>query len=396
MEIFGEKGAYFFLFCKKGLFDTRSTSGVHLKVACNYVQSAKKEVFGLKSLRLVILAVILFLVLNFTVQRLEGETLRTLAEKLGIYIGYASINDFWRITDSDKYMEVAKREFNILTPENQMKWDSIHPEETRYNFEPAERHVRFALENGMVVHGHTLVWHQQLPPWVSGKSTKEELLKVLEDHIKTVVGHFKGRVKIWDVVNEAVSDAGTYRDSIWYKIIGPEYIEKAFIWAHEADPDAILIYNDYNIETINPKSNFVYNMVKEMKEKGIPIHGVGFQMHIDYNGLNYESFRQNLKRFADLGLKLYITEMDVRVPQNATPKDFEKQAEVCRKIFEICLDNPAVEAIQFWGFTDKYSWVPGFFKGWDHALIFDRDYNPKPAYFAIKEVLEKKVMERQK
>jgi len=326
----------------------------------------------------------------------QDVPLRVLAEKLNIHIGFAARNNFWSLSDAEKYMEVARREFNILTPENQMKWDTIHPERNRYNFTPAEKHVEFAEENNMIVHGHTLVWHNQLPGWITGREwTKEELLNVLEDHIKTVVSHFKGRVKIWDVVNEAVSDSGTYRESVWYKTIGPEYIEKAFRWAKEADPDAILIYNDYSIEEINAKSNFVYNMIKELKEKGVPVDGIGFQMHIDYRGLNYDSFRRNLERFAKLGLQIYITEMDVRIPLSGSEDYYlKKQAEVCAKIFDICLDNPAVKAIQFWGFTDKYSWVPGFFKGYGKALLFDENYNPKPCYYAIKEVLEKKIEER--
>ncbi|ADA66795.1 Endo-1,4-beta-xylanase [Thermotoga petrophila RKU-10] len=322
----------------------------------------------------------------------QNVSLRELAEKLNIYIGFAAVNNFWSLPDAEKYMEIARREFNILTHENQMKWDTIHPERDRYNFTPAEKHVEFAEENGMIVHGHTLVWHNQLPGWLTGREwTREELLNVLEDHIKTVVSHFKGRVKIWDVVNEAVSDSGTYRESVWYKTIGPEYIEKAFRWAKEADPDAILIYNDYSIEEINAKSNFVYNMIKELKEKGVPVDGIGFQMHIDHRGLNYDSFRRNLERFAELGLQIYITEMDVRIPLSGSEEYYlKKQAEVCAKIFEICLKNPAVKAIQFWGFTDKYSWVPGFFKGYGKALLFDENYNPKPCYYAIKEVLEKK------
>nr|AAA90913.1 endo-1,4-beta-xylanase [Thermotoga sp.] len=326
----------------------------------------------------------------------QDVPLRVLAEKLNIHIGFAAGNNFWSLPDAEKYMEVAKREFNILTPENQMKWDTIHPERNRYNFEPAEKHVEFALKNDMIVHGHTLVWHNQLPGWLTGQEwSKEELLNILEDHVKTVVSHFRGRVKIWDVVNEAVSDSGTYRESIWYKTIGPEYIEKAFIWAREADPDAVLIYNDYSIEEINAKSNFVYNMIKNLKEKGVPIDGIGFQMHIDYRGLNYESFKKNLERFAELGLQIYITEMDVRIPLGGSEEYYlKKQAEVYRRIFEICLDNPAVRAIQFWGFTDKYSWVPGFFKGYGKALIFDENYNPKPCYFAIRELMEEKLKER--
>ena len=320
-------------------------------------------------------------------------TLRQLAEKAGILIGFASANNFWSLPDSEKYIEIAKREFNILTPENQMKWDSIHPRPDSYNFDDADKHVKFALDNDMVVHGHTLVWHNQLPTWLTTRKwKKEELENVLEEHIKTVVKHYKGKVMIWDVVNEALNDDGTFRRSIWYNVMGSEYIEKAFLWAREADPDAILIYNDYGIETINLKSDALYNLVSKLKENGIPIDGIGFQMHITMNGIDYESFAKNLERFATLDLKLYITEMDVRIQGKPTVENLLRQAEVYKNVLQKCLEQPAVKAIQFWGFTDKYSWIPHFFPGSGSALIFDENYNPKPAYYALKEALSAYIM----
>ena len=331
------------------------------------------------------------LIKTFTTMLSENTgmpTLRQLAEEAGILIGFASVNNFWSLPDSEKYIEVAKREFNILTPENQMKWDSIRPGPDSYNFDDADKHVKFALDNDMVVHGHTLVWHNQLPTWLTaGEWKKEELKNLLEEHIKTVVKHYKGRVMIWDVVNEALDDDGTFRQSIWYNAMGSEYIEKAFLWAREADPDAILIYNDYGIETINSKSDALYNLVRKFKEKGIPIDGIGLQMHITVNGIDYESFAKNLERFATLDLKLYITEMDVRIQGKPTVENLLKQAEVYKSVLQRCLNQPAVKAIQFWGFTDKYSWIPYFFPDSGSALIFDENYNPKPAYYALKEVL---------
>ncbi|AEJ60991.1 glycoside hydrolase family 10 [Spirochaeta thermophila DSM 6578] len=319
---------------------------------------------------------------------LTPPPLREDADALGIKIGLGIDDWFFGFEDAKTYAGIVKREFNIVTPGNSMKWDSLRPSKDDYNFEVADRIVDFALENGMVMHGHTLVWHSQLPKWLTlGSWSKEELERVLHDHITTVVTHYKGKVKVWDVVNEAFEENGDLRSSIWYSTIGPEYLEKAFRWAHETDPEAILIYNDYNIETINPKSDAVYAMVKDFLDRGVPIHGIGFQMHLTVGGLDVLSFRRNMQRFADLGLKLYVTEMDVRLPMPYTREHLEKQAEIYRNVVRECLMQPAVEAIQVWGFTDKYSWIPSHFPGEGSALIFDEHYRPKPAYYAIKEVL---------
>jgi len=304
-------------------------------------------------------------------------------------IGYASADNFWNLSDTTTYQVTAKNEFNILTPENQMKWETIHPQQSTYNFVPADQHAQFAQANHMKIHGHTLVWHRQLPGWVTGGSwTKATLIEVLHDHIDSIVGHYKGQVAVWDVVNEAFNGDGTYRISLWYNTIGKEYIELAFQRARAADPSAKLIYNDYNIETLNNKSAAVYNMVSDFKRRGIPIDGVGLQMHLTNGGLNYSSFASNMQRFADLGLEIYITEMDVRFSNPLSQTDLNNQATIYGAVLRCCLRQPACKALQMWGLTDKYSWIPYFFPSQGAALIFDENYTPKPAYYSLQGALE--------
>ncbi|MCL6592050.1 MAG: endo-1,4-beta-xylanase, partial [Firmicutes bacterium] len=197
------------------------------------------------------------------------------------------------------------------------------------------------------------------------------------------MGHFKGKIVVWDVVNEAFNEDGSYRASFWYNKLGKSFIENAFIRARAADPGAKLIYNDYNLEATGSKSNAAYNMLKDFKSRGIPVDGIGFQMHLDIQyGFNYNDFASNMQRFADLGLEIYITEMDVRVSSNPSSAELQTQADYYKGVIQKCMAQPAVKAIQFWGFTDKYSWVPGTFPGRGAALLFDSNYNPKPAYYA--------------
>jgi endo-1,4-beta-xylanase len=317
----------------------------------------------------------------------SGERLRNLAGTF--FIGYASADNFLTLSDHDTYTATARSEFNILTPENAMKWATIHRENrSTYNFAPADQHVQFAQANNLKVHGHTLLWadDSRLPSWVSQASwTAADLTTVLFEHIDTVVGHYRGQVAVWDVVNEAFSADGTgnYRTSIWYTTIGQKYIELAFQRARAADPSAKLIYNDFSIETLGPKSDAVYRMILDFKARGIPIDGVGFQMHLPSSGLNYQSLADNMRRFADQGLEIYVTEMDVRLPLPVTQTNLNNQATVYRNVLNTCLAQPACKALQMWGFTDNHSWIPQNFTGFGAALIFDENYNPKPAYSAL-------------
>jgi len=320
----------------------------------------------------------------------KNYTLKDLAERLGLKIG--TVVSFSYFNDA-KYVETIVKEFNSITPENEMKFVLVHPFKDVYVFSRADRIVEFAEGNGLKIRGHCLVWHQQLPDWITnGNFTREEWIKILHDHITTVVSRYKGKIYAWDVVNEAVSEDGYLRSNVWLRNIGPEYIELAFRFAHEADPDALLFYNDYGIESVNRKSDGVYNLIKTLLKHGVPIHGVGLQMHISVE--NYpdpESLAENIRRFRELGLKVEITEMDVRISLPASSEELNKQAEIYRNVFKTYLDNAGPDAFIMWGFTDKYSWITYTFSGSGKALIFDENYQPKPAYQALVEVMLEKL-----
>lgn len=329
--------------------------------------------------------------INSNGEMLENHTLRQLADQCNIMIGTCvSYNALKR---DSVYRNILAQEFNIVTPENELKFEPVHPAPTRYVFQQADEIISFAEANGMKVRGHTLVWHNQLPQWITkGEYTKEEWVEILREHIHTVVERYRGRIYAWDVVNEAFSDDGKLRETVWLKNIGPEYIELAFRWAHEADPDALLFYNDYGIEGVNEKSNAVYNFIRELLNKGVPIHGVGLQMHI---GLEWypdpSSIAENIRRFRELGLKVEITEMDVRIKLPASNDDLARQAEIYKNILKTYLDSDSPDAFILWGFTDKYSWVSYSFSGYGSAVIFDESYEPKPAYYALKEAMWEKI-----
>jgi endo-1,4-beta-xylanase len=212
-------------------------------------------------------------------------------------------------------------------------------------------------------------------------------MEVLRDHITTVVGRYRGRVDAWDVVNEAIEGSGL-RNTVWHNVIGPEYLDLAFQWAHEADPDALLFYNDYSAEGMNTKSDAVYDLVKGMLERGVPIHGVGMQMHIALGQVPpADKFLENMDRLADLGLQVHITELDVRIRDDPDEETLVQQAEDYREIMETCLAAKGCTAFITWGFTDRYSWIPSSRQGWGSALILDASYQPKPAYTALQDAL---------
>ena len=316
-------------------------------------------------------------------------SLRSLAQNRGIVIGAAvAIN---ALRNEPVYREVLAREFSSLTAENAMKFMFVHPERDRYDFTDADTLVTFAEDNNMKVRGHTLVWHIQLPQWLTeGKFTRQQLLQILQDHIYTVVGRYRGKVFAWDVVNEGIADNNALRDTIWLRGIGPEYIDLAFRWAHEADPKARLFYNDYGGEGLGAKSDAIYNLVRGMLQRGLPIHGVGLQMHVGLNNAPPPAdVAANIQRLTALGLDVHITEMDVKI-QNGTGTESERfaaQAKIYRDMLGVCLSKRNCKAFVLWGFTDKHSWIPWYTKKPDAALIFDNSYRPKPAYNALREVL---------
>jgi endo-1,4-beta-xylanase len=312
--------------------------------------------------------------------------LRQAAIGKGIDIGAAVAVE--SLLEEEMYRQVLVREFNLLTAENAMKFIAVEPQQGVYDFKDGDHLVDFAQQNGMRVRGHTFIWHQALPEWLEkGTFTREELIKILQDHIFAEAGHFKGKVFAWDVVNEGLDDTGSLRSTIWLDGIGPDYIEIAFRTAREADPDALLFYNDFNAEGMNEKSDAVYALVKDLKEKGL-IDGVGLQMHVTPDqGLTQAELEENMRRLGELGLIVHITELDVRLATPPTQVQLEDQAMVYWRVFDSCLAVPACKAVVMWGFTDRHSWVPEAYRNFGAALPFDENYLPKPAYHAISEAL---------
>jgi endo-1,4-beta-xylanase len=317
-------------------------------------------------------------------------TLRSLAQQRGIGIGTAALMEPFQ--NDSTYREVLAREFNRLTPENAMKFGQLHPERDRYNFTKADALVTFAKAHQMQVHGHTLVWHQSMPDWLTQVEwTREELMDIMHQHIYTVVAHYQGQLAAWDVVNEAVAGNGSLRDSIWLSRIGPEYIELAFRWAHEADPQARLFYNDHDGEGLGKKSDAIYELIKDLRQRNVPIHGVGLQMHKSIkNPPSIEQVAANIKRLGKLGLEVQITEMDVQIHdgKGTTQQRLASQADVYREMLRVCLDAPTCKSLTTWGLADHLSWIPHFYKRPDSPLIFDESYRPKPAYDALVDVLK--------
>lgn len=308
----------------------------------------------------------------------SGERLRVLAEQRGLQIGFAAVLNSSKLADAEMYLEIAAEEFNIVTPENSHKWSWIQPRRGEFNFVDADELAQYAAESGMQLHGHPLIWYAQLPGWVQFMPSAEAE-QIMYEHIDALVSRYRGRVGVWDVVNEALEEDGTYRQSVWYEAMGESYIGKAFRRARDRDPDAVLVYNDYDVAWPGPKADGMYKLVRRELEQGTPIDAVGFQMHFWTAFDQYEEVRQNLQRFADLGLDIYITEFDVAMTEDGQE---DLQATVFQRIAEICLQQVRCKALQAWGYTDRYSWR------YNHKpLMFTERYIAKPAYFAWQRAL---------
>jgi endo-1,4-beta-xylanase len=313
-------------------------------------------------------------------------SLGSLGDRTGVRIGTAV--DMAALAADAPYRAEAASEFSSVTPENVMKWESVEPTRGTYAWAPADQLVAFARDNHQLVRGHTLVWHSQLPGWLTaGNFTPDELRDILHRHITDEVSHFKGRIWQWDVVNEAFNDDGTLRNSIWLQKLGPGYIADAFRWAHEADPKAALFINDYNIEGVNAKSTALYDLVSRLRAEHVPIDGVGVQGHLDVQYPAPHDIADNLGRFDELGVQTAITEADVRITMPVDNTEREAQAEAYSVLLQGCLLTEHCTDFTVWGFTDKYSWVPSVFSGEGSANLLDENYRPKSAYTAIRQDL---------
>jgi endo-1,4-beta-xylanase len=297
------------------------------------------------------------------------------------------------------YDAVVAREFNLIVAGNVMKWSSIHRDSRyAYRWTNPDSMVAFAQANGMKVRGHTLAWYQQNPAWLTNTTWDPETLKVvLKEHIDSVVGHYKGKILAWDVVNEAFNDGtGSLRvtGSPWATTLGAGYIDLAFQEARAADPAALLFYNDYNLETPGLKQDSVFARISGMKTRGIPIDGIGFQAHFQVNAdatgvPSKETLVATFNRFAALGLKIHVTELDIRVrTPGATTAELAAQNQGFTNITAACLAVPACEAMVVWGLNDGESWVLGTFPGYGQALLFDDAYSRKATYNAVSSALQ--------
>jgi endo-1,4-beta-xylanase len=329
----------------------------------------------------------------------------------------AAINEtqFSGPADGNCELALIKKHFNTITPENVLKWESIHPVPDRYNFGPGDRYVEFGVKNGMFIIGHNLIWHNQTPSWVFKDAKgaplgRDALLQRMHDHISTVVGRYKGKIKGWDVVNEAVNEDGTMRKSSWLKIIGDDYLLKAFQFAHEADPDAQLYYNEYSVENAAKRAGAVA-LIKKLQAQGAPITGVGIQGHYKMDWPAPRDVEDTINAFANLGLKVMITELDVDVLPTATGSraadigmNFRLRAEEnpytnglpaavqqalaarYSGLFKIFVKHrDQITRVTFWGVTDADSWL----NDWpvrgrtDYPLLFGRGCGTKPAFDAV-------------
>ena len=350
----------------------------------------------------------------------EAPTTLKEAFKDEFYVG-AALNGRQVSGNDAQAVALIEKQFNTISPENLLKWESVHPQPDVYNFEPADNYVALGEKNDMFVVGHTLVWHNQTPKWVfedekGNPVSREVLLKRMEDHIKTVAGRYKGKIDSWDVVNEALNDDGTLRQSKWMQIIGEDYLQKAFEFARQADPEMELYYNDYNLWKPAKREGAV-RLVRSLQEKGIKVDGIGMQGHYGLKAPSLEDIEASIKAFSDLGVKVSFTEVDIDVlpnPSGRAGADIDATFEFDEKynVYTTGLPDSVqqqltqryadlfalfrkhrdkIDRVTFWGVTDNDSWLNNWpIRGrTSYPMLFDRQYQPKPAFNAVLETAAK-------
>jgi endo-1,4-beta-xylanase len=385
---------------------SRSSVGAHY--------SKPIEGSGMKTVKIFVVASLALAVFGGAIcpQEPDRPALRD-AYKSKFLVGAALNDDLVSGRDPDA-AAIVTTQFNSATAENAMKWVWIHPGPERYDFGQADRFVDFGEKHGMFIIGHTLVWHSQIPDWTFKDSAgrflnREAMLERMKSHILTVVGRYRGRVHAWDVVNEALTDEGGIRNSPWIQTIGEDFVAKAFEYAHQADPDAELYYNDYSLDK-PPKRDACVNLVKDLKARGLRLDGVGIQGHWGMDYPTTEDLDAFITAIASLDVKVMVTEMDLNILPAAWDyegADVSKRVELKKgldpyvdglppevekkhtdryvELFSILLRHPQISRVTFWGVTDRTSWL----NNWpvrgrtSFPLLFGRDYQPKPAFYGV-------------
>jgi endo-1,4-beta-xylanase len=283
--------------------------------------------------------------------------------------------------------QLQAQQFNMVTPGNEMKWDTTEPSNGTFNFAPGQQIVNYAQSNNERVRCHNLVWHSQLPSWVSSLPSNQ-VQSAMETHITREAGNYKGSCYAWDVVNEPFNDDAnaTPRADVFFNAMGIGYIADALKTAHAADPNAKLYLNDYNIEGQNAKSNAMFNLAQSLLSQGVPLNGIGFESHFVLGGVPSD-MQANMQRFANLGLDVAVTELDDRINLPASSANLTQQASEFSKVVQACLNVSRCVGVTQWAVGDADSWVPGTFSGQGAATMFDQSYNPKPAFTSVQNTL---------
>lgn len=319
----------------------------------------------------------------------EGHLLPGLARDRGIDLGVAVAVD--PLAHDRLYRGIVEDHYTSVTAENGMKWEHVQPERGEYDWSGPDAIVDFATDNGLNVRGHTMLWHNQQPDWLAnGDWDAESLSAVVHDHVTTVMERYRGRVSAWDVINEPLEDGGPQmRRNLWYEVLGPDYIAQTLYSAHAADPDAELYINEFGIESAGPKADALYDLVADLVERGVPVHGIGFQSHFVHGNVS-DDLAEQMRRYTDLGLEVAVTELDVRIPEPVTDEDLREQRGEYRDVLTACLEVEGCVNVTVWGVTDAHSWIPEWFPGTDAALPFDTAYRPKPALSGMVDALSRR------
>ncbi|MBP5451148.1 MAG: endo-1,4-beta-xylanase [Treponema sp.] len=335
-----------------------------------------------------LLTAVLAATVMFGLTACKEKTLPQLAAKYKLEIGTAVGNDFYSPEGKERIKDFS----SVIVSENSMKWSNIRPKKTFWNWNDVDKIVEFGQENKISIKFHTLFWHNQNSSFLSSMKTKEEATEMMDEHINTIMERYKGKIAYYDVVNEMFEEDGSFRKTIWYNLMGEDYIEHALRTARAADPDAKLYLNEYNNENLgNAKADAMFNLIKKFVDEGVPIDGVGMQLHLATDlPFDKEAIRANVKRYADIGIDVSFSEVDVRMPDKKSQDESEikKQEEIYTALVDIAKTEPNVKTFIVWGLSDKDTWVPGTFPGYGSPCLYDRAMNKKPVYQAIKETLK--------